>query len=590
MADEFTRSQDQARKELLQTIGDTDREIAGIYSRASKDMTALANSQRHGSLTERWQRDMAASLSERVQQLNGDVLTAVIGASGQAAQLPGGAHADWLGRVLQRATGSQNGGDAFRSVMTRTSDEALRAVVTGQAYLDGKRLSSRIWSHGGRLQGGIDEILRQGIAQKKSAYQLAKELEAYVNPGAREDMDWRKVYPDLPAWLSDRWTSVEKNSQRLARTSINHAYHIAMKEAAAANYFAKAIHWALSPNHYERQILPFGADVCDDYAAHDEGLGAGNWPIDKVPLPHAMCLCSQYAVSSKDLEGCARELKDWLDGGSNPGLDDAFGAWKSALQADGSTATISPMDHTAADQRVRQMEAIIGQDWAQGLTIPDREAVMQVFENATDEELRFWQRHGDLVRGDFYNRTVGAHYQPTTKRITMDISKPRGEDKRLKQSKATTTFFHETGHLFDWQAFDGTRLQDALGDFDATLESDYLARANKLLDAAGEKPITSLARLSVTQKHVLTQDLYTDRDLKSNISDIVGGLTNNRLTNGWGHSADYWKRMSPKVEAVAEMFEAQMMKGERLEVMREYFPTAYDQFVQTIKKLEGGGT
>ena len=37
------------------------------------------------------------------------------------------------------------------------------------------------------------------------------------------------------------------------------------------------------------------------------------------------------------------------------------------------------------------------------------------------------------------------------------------------------------------------------------------------------------------------------------------------------------------------MFEAKFMKGERLEVFKKYFPTAYQEFETAIKKSEGGG-
>ena len=332
MPDLYTGLQKDARTEMLKTMRATDRQIAGIYERAGAELARIAESQKAGSLTRRWQADMAASLAERMTQLNKDVYAAVKTGSATAARLPGEANAKWLVRVLEKAKGT-TGGDAFRSVMTRTSDEALRAVVNGDAYLDAKQLSARIWKNNGRAREGMNEIIRQGIAQKKSAYQLAKELEAYVNPDVIDMMDWREIYPDLPDWLSDRWTKVEFHAHVIARTSINHAHHIALKNAAEANPFASAIHWELSPDHYERQVRPFGEDVCDDYAGHDEGLGPGNFTINGVPLPHAMCLCYQWAVVPETLDKCADRLNDWLDGGEDGELDKAFGTWKNELGA-----------------------------------------------------------------------------------------------------------------------------------------------------------------------------------------------------------------------------------------------------------------
>ena len=332
MPDLYTGLQKEARLEMLRAVRATDKQIAGIYGRAADDLVKLAKTQKAGSLTQRWQSDMAASLTERMRQLNKDVYAAVKSGSAAAAKLPVEANAQWLSRVLETARGT-TGGEAFRSVLTRTSDEALRAVMSGDAYLDAKTLSSRVWRNTKRAREGMNEIIQQGVAQKKSAFQLAKELEAYVKPDVVDIMDWREVYPDLPEWLSDRWTKVEYHAQVIARTSINHSYHIAMKNAAAKNPFASAIHWELSPDHYERQVRPFGEDICDDYAGHNEGLGTGNFTIDGVPLPHAMCLCYQWAVVNKTLDECAGQLSDWLDGGYDPELDSAFGAWKDELAA-----------------------------------------------------------------------------------------------------------------------------------------------------------------------------------------------------------------------------------------------------------------
>lgn len=574
-----------ARQELVHTVTATDKKIVAIYQQAADDLAREAGNAKAGSLTERWKTDMEESLRERIRQLNGELDTVIRGAAGSAAGLPVEAQASWLDTVLGRTGHSARAGGAFRSVLTRTPDEALKQVVTGQAYLDGKSLSKRIWSATGRLQGGIQDVIAQGIAQKKSAYQLAKDLEAYVNPKAREPMDWLKVYPDISFPVH-----IDYNAQRLARSSINQAYAIANREAALLNPFVDCIHWALSPSHYERQVLPFGADICDEYATHNEGLGIGNWPVKLVPLPHAMCLCYQYAVVEKTTEACAKELRAWLDGEPNERLEGAFNQWRQDLQAQTGRDIMDALDYTASERREGQLEAIAGQDWYQDMTLRDKQAFDNVFIDASDEELAFWARHGGLIKGSFYEQGRGAYYAPWEKAIHMNMDAVGSESREIGQTRNVLTFFHEAGHLFDHQAFAGQRLRDALGAFDEALTADYLAYANRVLEANGEKPLGSLARLSTMQKALLNSDLYEQANNKSSISDIVGGLTNNRISNGWQHSTDYWQSHSPSTEAIAEMFEAKMMKGERLEAMKSYFPNAYQQFEDTLRKLEEEAT
>ena len=185
-------------------------------------------------------------------------------------------------------------------------------------YSDGRILSQRIWSAEGRLQGGIEEILAQGIAQQQSTYQIARALEAYVNPKAACPTDWRNLYPDTPFEMK-----VDYNATRLARTAINHVYWQTGINAARENPFCKAMHWELSDAHYERQVAHWGEDVCDEYARHEEGLGRGNFPIDQLPRPHPNCLCIQWEVLPEP-EEAAERFKAWMNGAEDPALDRGF--------------------------------------------------------------------------------------------------------------------------------------------------------------------------------------------------------------------------------------------------------------------------
>lgn len=590
MNSEFMEGMQNARKAMLGAISDTDSRIVDIYQQAYQDLADMAGRQKDGSLTKRWQLDMSQSLEQRMRQLNGDVTATVLTFVQSAGKLPGKANADWLDLVLAKC-GQPGSGDAFRSMLTRTSDEAIRQVVEGKAYLDSKSLSRRIWHNTQRARDGINAAIQQGIAQKKSAYELAKDLEQYVNPKAWKDYDWTKVYPDIPRWLQP--INVEKHAQTLARTSINHAYHLAMVEAAEKNPFVSCIHWALSPQHYERQTLPFGADICDDYAYHDEGLGLGNWPIKNVPLPHPKCLCSQYAVVPQSLDKCADELKRWLGGEPNAALDSVFADWKAQNGAAGQShpSSAPPQRQAAAkDQRTQAMEKIAQQPWAQAMKTPDREAVLDVLGNATQEELDFFARHGGMIKGDYYGGT--GYYHPLKRSIHINIGK---SDKRSKAMGYSTSdvrvFFHEIGHMFDFQISPGTRVHMELGQaFADQLQKDFVTHSNGVLQANGLPTINSLSRLSDAQKYALRKDLCQNSDLKNGISDIVGGMTGGRVEGWYGHKASYWKLQKPEMEMMAHMYEAKMMKGDKLKYMQEYFPDSYKMYEATLNKLSGGGT
>ena len=74
-------------------------------------------------------------------------------------------------------------------------DDIVRTVATGQLYQGRWSLSSAIWKHIRKNQKDIQTIIAQGIAQNKSAYEIAKDLEKYVDPAAKKDWNWSKVYP-----------------------------------------------------------------------------------------------------------------------------------------------------------------------------------------------------------------------------------------------------------------------------------------------------------------------------------------------------------------------------------------------------------
>lgn len=307
-----------ARAAHLKNIDITGKKIQGIYTQAARDLAKRAEATKAGTLTERLVKDYQKALEKRIEQLRGELGGTILSGMRKSAGLPGDTVEGWLNDAL--AMVGVDG--SFTGTFSRTPDAALRMLIDGRMYRDGKSLSRRIWNRTDQLQGSIEDILTQGIAQHRSALQIAQDLEAYVSPKAKMPVSWLTLYPDIPFNRQ-----IDYNAQRLARTAINHAYWAANMAAAKANPFCKAMHWQLSPSHYERQVARFGEDICDAYASHDEGLGRGNFPVDDVPMPHAQCLCATWQVVP-ELSDVSDRLGAWVDGGEDAELDAAFGEWK----------------------------------------------------------------------------------------------------------------------------------------------------------------------------------------------------------------------------------------------------------------------
>lgn len=303
----------QARRDHLANIRNVSGEIADLYADAAKDLAQQAAAAPNGSLNERWAVEYAASLRQRSAELRAGLYETTYQGLRRSASYPAAASGQFWEAV---------GGTSFRDMFaaTPTPDDVLTQLLSGSFYKDGKGLSERIWGAGQEFQNDVTYLIERGIAEHRSAYELARDLEQYVKPSAKRDFDWGKVYPHL------RGKKVDFNAQRLARTSINHAYFLSNVKTCQRNPFVTAMHWALSPEHEERQIRPYGPDECDEYAAHDEGLGEGNWKPEEIPTPHPLCLCEQYGVIPQSLEEIGAEIGDWIAGAPNARLD----AWYAA--------------------------------------------------------------------------------------------------------------------------------------------------------------------------------------------------------------------------------------------------------------------
>lgn len=330
-----------ARRNHLVNIRQVAAQIAALYEDAAKDLAAQAAKARDRSLTERWAAEYAAALKQRAAELRAGLYDVTYQGLKRSASLPTIANGEFWEAI---------GGQSFRDMFAVTPDSVLANLISGEIYKDNAGLSDRIWKAAGTFEKDIDYIVNRGIAAHQSTYDLAKALEQYVKPRAKRSWDWGKVYPDLAG------KQVDYNAQRLARTAINHAYFLSNVKVCTENPFVTAMHWDLSNAHDERQVIPFGPDECDDYAAHDEGLGVGNWKPEEIPLPHPQCLCAQWAVIPQSLEEIGDEIGRWMAGEPNVRLDswNALYGWNYDTQNDGAAgAATSPGSANFGNSRLQ---------------------------------------------------------------------------------------------------------------------------------------------------------------------------------------------------------------------------------------------
>lgn len=176
------------------------------------------------------------------------------------------------------------------------------------------------------------------------------------------------------------------------------------------------------------------------------------------------------------------------------------------------------------------------------------------------------------VTNDEYAGT--AHYHPYQQHIQMhlreDLDNPCGQ---------LSTYFHEVGHAIDYHAGE-----------DSCLSNDPQFRMNLLTDF--ENCILHIQHsygCSVDDAYWhMTQKFAVDEDLFSDVSDVMGGLSQCKCQGLWGHSASYWAHDPQRVlrEAFANMFSSAFGAPKRVEVMQQYFPSAYNRFLQLLEVFD----
>jgi hypothetical protein len=196
-------------------------------------------------------------------------------------------------RRLQRAR--QNPFQAGRRTQEMALFRAnpLASYEAAHTWVDprGYRLSDRLWQISGDTRRRIDLLLAEGIAEGRSAINLAKDLEDLLIPG-RELLRTNRPYGRDASF----------DALRLARTEITRAHSEADLIAANMNPFVEGLVSVLSGSHPK-------ADICDDYAAESE---AQPWPKDSPParIPyHPQCLCYWRWVTAEKPETVRKAMR-----------------------------------------------------------------------------------------------------------------------------------------------------------------------------------------------------------------------------------------------------------------------------------------
>ena len=178
--------------------------------------------------------------------------------------------------------------------------DVVAEIASGKLYEGRWSLNKAIWKNTKKTQADINRIVAEGVAKQKGSYEIAKDLEKYVNPAKAKPWDWGKVYPGTSR-------VVDYNAQRLARTMVSHAYQDSFVRTTKDNPFIEEYEWIAS-----------GGDRMCDICAERDGK---HFSKLELPLDHPNGMCTFAIVTNYSMNDVADRLSDWVNGADDPELD-----------------------------------------------------------------------------------------------------------------------------------------------------------------------------------------------------------------------------------------------------------------------------
>lgn len=201
------------------------------------------------------------------------------------------ATSDFLGKVGINVIG----------IYSTVPDEVIEKIVKGSVYKGNWSLSKRIWGNVQKVHDDIRKVIATGIAQQKSTYDIAKDIEKYVSPSVKKTWKWSKVYPGTNK-------KVDYSAQRLARTLPQHAYQQSLVLTTQKNPFIKGIKWNISNSDR----------VCPICKARNGKIYTPN----TLPLDHPNGICYFTIIMTNNMSQISNRLANWANGNQDKLIDE----------------------------------------------------------------------------------------------------------------------------------------------------------------------------------------------------------------------------------------------------------------------------
>ncbi|HBE9895599.1 TPA: hypothetical protein KNO03_003501 [Clostridioides difficile] len=301
MANKFNKAMKNAERARDISSNRTTKKIRKLYKDIANEYAKKLNRVNSNTLTEQYLRESIIYLNKEYDRLGKKLKKDIESEISKVIKTTTDEQLSFFNNICDNY--SVNLKPQFTDMFSKVHEDVLRQVISGSMYKDKLKLSDRIWSNIDKTKKDLDYIVSRGLAEKRGSYDIAKDLEKYVNPKVKKDYDWSKVYPK-----SNK--KIDFNAYRLASTYITHAYQKTAKESCKKNPFVKGIKWMSS--HHPRMCK-----VCAD-------RNGKTYIPEELPLEHPLGKCTFEYDIPMSMEDIGKELRSWIDGEENSKLDEWF--------------------------------------------------------------------------------------------------------------------------------------------------------------------------------------------------------------------------------------------------------------------------
>ena len=286
MLNSFKVDDDKLREIKDRIYKSQERKIRAIYKKIANEIYEEV----YEGITEEELRELKRNIEDNIKKANKEIEAVINNNIKKIVSSTTLVHKNFLNEVdLKYGTSISNEYDKDTS---KIEYKIIKDISKGKIYKDNRTLNKRIWIHNKKAIKDINHIVNTGIKNKTNVYNIAKDLEKYVNPYEKKDFNWKKVYPNSNL-------KVDYNAQRLARTSITHAYQEAYIESVKVNPLIEYIEYNAAHN----------SRVCSLCSVRD----GKRFKPDDVPLDHPNGNCYLTSVMPDDLTDRIADLVNKMD-------------------------------------------------------------------------------------------------------------------------------------------------------------------------------------------------------------------------------------------------------------------------------------